>query len=53
MKEKKERITVTLDKEIIDFLNALIKDRRYRNRSHATEYAIEQLMKKENEKKNE
>lgn len=49
--EKKERITVTLDKEIIDFLNKIIKDRRYRNRSHAVEYAVEQLKKTEDEKK--
>ena len=53
MKEKKERITVTLDKEIINSLNSLIGNRKYRNRSHAVEYAIEQLMKKEDEKKNE
>ena len=51
--QKKERITVTLDKEIIKLLSVLIKDRRYRNRSHAVEYAIEQLMIKEDEKKNE
>lgn len=50
-KENKERITVTLDKEIISFLNNLIGDRRYRNRSHAVEYAIEQLKRIENEKK--
>ena len=43
---KKERITVTLDKEIISFLNSLIKDRRYRNRSHVVEYAIEKLKKR-------
>jgi Arc/MetJ-type ribon-helix-helix transcriptional regulator len=41
----KERITVTLDKEVIGMLNSLIKDRKYRNRSHIVEYAIEQLNK--------
>ena len=51
--QKKERITVTLDREIIKLLSALIKDRRYRNRSHAVEYAIEQLVKKEDGRKNE
>ena len=45
----KERISVTLDKEIVRVLNSLIKDRRYRNRSHAVEYAIEQLQKAEKE----
>lgn len=46
----KERISVTLDKEIIKVLNSLIKDRKYRNRSHAVEMAIEQLNKSEGEK---
>ncbi|MEK6943626.1 MAG: ribbon-helix-helix domain-containing protein [Nanoarchaeota archaeon] len=43
----KERISVTLDKEIIRVLNSLVKDRKYRNRSHAVEMAIEQLGKNE------
>ena len=49
----KERISVTLDKEIVKILNSLIQDRRYRNRSHAVEIAIEQLKKSEeqNEKR--
>ena len=47
----KERISVTLDKEIIRILNSLIKNRKYRNRSHVVEYAIEQLKKLEDEKK--
>ncbi len=46
----KERISVTLDKEIIQLLNSLIKDRKYRNRSHVVEYAVEQLKKLEQEK---
>ena len=48
----KERISVTLDKEIIKVLNSLVKDRRYRNRSHAVEMAIEQLGKTEEEDNN-
>lgn len=47
----KERISVTLDKEIVKILNSLIKNRKYRNRSHAVEIAIEELSDKENEKK--
>jgi Arc/MetJ-type ribon-helix-helix transcriptional regulator len=46
----KERISVTLDKEIVRILNSLIKDRKYRNRSHAVEMAIEQLNRLEGEK---
>ena len=43
----KERISVTLDKEIIKVLNSLVKGRKYRNRSHAVEMSIEQLGKNE------
>ena len=43
----KERVSVTLDKEIVKVLNSLIKNRKYRNRSHAVEMAIEQLNKQE------
>ena len=49
----KERISVTLDREIIKTLNSLMEDRKYRNRSHAVEIAIEKLANesKESEKK--
>ena len=50
----KERISVTLDKDIVNLLNSLVENRKYRNRSHAVEMAIEQLTKSEkseNEKK--
>ncbi len=47
----KERISVTLDKEIVEMLNSLIKDRKYRNRSHVVEYAIENLNEIEINKK--
>jgi len=39
----KERISVTLEKDIIHILNDLVKQRKYRNRSHAVEMAIERL----------
>ncbi len=47
----KERISVTLDKEVVGILNSLLKNRKYRNRSHAVEYAIEQLKKQERNEK--
>lgn len=47
----KERISVTLDKEIVKILNSLLKNRKYRNRSHVVEIAIENLNKAENEGK--
>jgi len=46
----KERVSITLDKETIKALNSLVEGRRYRNRSHAVEVAIELLVKKEMEK---
>ena len=47
----KERISVTLEKDIVSVLNSLIKDRRYRNRSHAVEMAIAKLNETEKAKK--
>ena len=47
----KERISVTLDRDIIEILNSLVKNRKYRNRSHAVEMAIEELGKLEEKKK--
>ena len=48
----KERISVTLDKEIIRMLDFITKKggRRYRNKSHAVGMAIEELYKLENER---
>ena len=43
----KERISITVDEETIKKLNLLIKSKKYRNRSHAVEMAIEELVKKE------
>ncbi|MFH1377014.1 MAG: ribbon-helix-helix domain-containing protein [Candidatus Woesearchaeota archaeon] len=43
----KERISVTLDKEIIIRLKKLLKSRKYRNKSHAVETAIVELLKYE------
>lgn len=43
----KERISVTLDKETVEKINSLIKNKKFRNRSHAVEVAIENLEEKE------
>ncbi|MBS3146569.1 ribbon-helix-helix protein, CopG family [Candidatus Woesearchaeota archaeon] len=43
----KERISITLDEDTIRKLNALIKSKKFRNRSHAVEIAIEELIKEE------
>jgi len=42
--------TVTLPKDVIDWLEREIEERRFSNVSHGIEYAIYQLMKAENHK---
>jgi Arc/MetJ-type ribon-helix-helix transcriptional regulator len=39
--------TVTLPKDVIDWLEREIEERRFSNISHGIEYALYQLMKKE------
>ena len=46
----KERISVTVDKKTTKILDSLLKMRKFRNRSHAVESAIELLEKEEEEK---
>jgi len=48
----KERISTTIDEETVRKLNFLIKSKKYRNRSHAVEIAIERLVKEEKNEKN-
>lgn len=43
----KERISVTIDREIVDLLNSLSKKRKFRNRSHIVEFAVEKLAEEE------
>jgi len=45
------KVTATVDKELIDWIDGEVEKRRFRNRSHAIEYAIAKL--KEMEVKNE
>jgi len=47
----KERISTTIDEETVRKLNFLIKSKKYRNRSHAVEIAIEKLVKEEQNEK--
>lgn len=43
----KERISVTLDKEILDLISSLSRKRKFRNRSHIVEFAVEKLAEEE------
>lgn len=42
--------TVTLPKDVVEWLEAQIQERRFSNISHGIEYAVYQLMKKEKAK---
>jgi len=46
---KKIKTSVSLDEEILQWMDDQIATKRYRNRSHLVEYAIELLRKKDPE----
>jgi metal-responsive CopG/Arc/MetJ family transcriptional regulator len=46
----KERITVTIDKELLDWLDKKVKDKTFANRSHGFEYLIKRKMTEEGKK---
>ena len=43
----KTKISATVDQAILDWVDAQVKTQRFRNRSHAIDYALSQLRKKE------
>jgi Arc/MetJ-type ribon-helix-helix transcriptional regulator len=43
----KRKTSITLDDEVLEWIDAQIKKRRFRSISHAIEYAIYELMEKE------
>ena len=43
----KERISATVDKEVIKLIESLLKSKKYRNKSHVIETAIHLLKEKE------
>ena len=46
-KRMKERITLTLDKELLEWLDKKIEDKIFANRSHGFEFLIMEMLKKE------
>ena len=42
----KEKISVTVDKEVLDLIESLINDKRaiFRNRSHVIEYSVKKMI---------
>ena len=45
----KERITVTLDKELLNWLDKKISDKTFANRSHGLEFLMKKRMDDEKE----
>ena len=48
----KERISATVSEKTMKILNSLMKNNKYRNKSHIIEKAIEKLSEEENDKNN-
>ena len=46
----KERITITIDKELLDWLDKRIEDKVFANRSHGFEFLIKRRIDEENER---
>ena len=44
----KERITVTIDKELLRWLDNRIREKIFANRSHGLEFLIKRAMEEEN-----
>ncbi|MBN2422594.1 ribbon-helix-helix protein, CopG family [Candidatus Woesearchaeota archaeon] len=45
----KERITISLDKELLDWIDSKVKQRIFANRSHAIEFLAQQKIDEENQ----
>ena len=45
----KERITITVDKELLDWLDKKIEEKVFANRSHGLEFLIKRKMEEGNE----
>ena len=49
--DETERITITISKDLLDFLDSLVDERIFANRSHALEVLVKHRMEIENEAK--
>lgn len=43
---KKTKTSIALDEELLEWIDSEIKTKRFANRTHAIEYALEQIRKK-------
>ena len=44
----KSKISITLDNETVEKINSEIVNGRFRNKSHAVEFAVKKLLEEEN-----
>lgn len=47
----KERITVTIDKELLDWIDRMVKQKIFANRSHCFEFLVKRKIEEKNEQK--
>jgi Arc/MetJ-type ribon-helix-helix transcriptional regulator len=47
----KQKVTITVEKTLIEWIDEQVKKYRFRNTSHAFEYAVAELIRLEKEKK--
>jgi metal-responsive CopG/Arc/MetJ family transcriptional regulator len=45
----KQKVTITVEKNLVDWIDGEVKKYRFRNRSHGFEYAVAELIKQEKE----
>ena len=48
MESMKSKISVTVEKRIVDWIDGQVETQRFRNRSHAVEVALMKFIEKEN-----
>lgn len=46
-KMTKQKISVTIDEEMIQLIESLLADARFRNRSHVVEYSLKKFLSEE------
>jgi len=44
----KHKLSISIDKETLEKLNEVLVSGKFRNKSHAVEYAVNRLLKEEN-----
>jgi Arc/MetJ-type ribon-helix-helix transcriptional regulator len=44
----KQKISITIDKEVLGLIENVISSGRFRNRSHVVEYGVKKLMEDKN-----